>query len=240
MQHGSGFLILNSTTNFMLPSISIIGGTGAEGSGLALRWVHAGYPVTIGSRSLDKALGKAAELNLRVPDEKKQLVGKNNLGAAKACQIGVLTVPYSAHRETLLDLKESLQGKVLVDVTVPLVPLKVDHVHLPLGGAAGLEAQEILGPDVRVVSAFQNISAAHLRDPERDIDCDVLVCGNDATACEEVITLVEAAGMSGLHAGSLVNAIAIESLTPVLISLNKHYRIKDAGIRVTGISRSEK
>ena len=224
----------------MLPTISIIGGTGAEGSGLALRWAYSGYSVTIGSRSLDKALGKAAELNLKVPDTKPQLVGQDNLVAAKGCQIAVLTVPYNAHRETLLDLKEDLYGKILVDVTVPLMPPKVDQVHIPAGDAAGLEAQEILGPDVRVVSAFQNISAAHLQEPERDIDCDVLVCGNDTPACEEVISLVEAAGMSGLHAGSLANAIAIESLTPVLISLNKHYKIRDAGIRITGITRSEK
>lgn len=224
----------------MLPTISIIGGTGAEGSGLALRWAYSGYSVTIGSRSLDKALDKAAELNLKVPDTKPQLVGQDNLVAAKGCQIAVLTVPYNAHRETLLDLKEDLYGKILVDVTVPLMPPKVDQVHMPAGDAAGLEAQEILGPDVRVVSAFQNISAAHLQEPERDIDCDVLVCGNDTLACEKVISLVEAAGMSGLHAGSLVNAIAIESLTPVLISLNKHYKIRDAGIRVTGITRSEK
>ena len=224
----------------MLPSISIIGGTGAEGSGLALRWAYSGYSVTIGSRSLDKALGKAAELNLKIPDTRTQLVGDDNLAAAKGCQIAVLTVPYNAHRETLLDLKEDLHGKILVDVTVPLMPPKVDQVHIPAGDAAGLEAQEILGPDVRVVSAFQNISAAHLQEPERDIDCDVLVCGNDTLACEEVISLVEAAGMSGLNAGSLVNAIAIESLTPVLISLNKHYKIRDAGIRVTGITRSEK
>lgn len=224
----------------MLPTISIIGGTGAEGSGLALRWAYSGYSVTIGSRSLDKALGKAAELNLKVPDTKPQLVGQDNLVAAKGCQIAVLTVPYNAHRETLLDLKEDLYGKILVDVTVPLMPPKVDQVHIPAGDAAGLEAQEILGPEVRVVSAFQNISAAHLQEPERDIDCDVLVCGNDTLACEEVISLVEAAGMSGLNAGSLVNAIAIESLTPVLISLNKHYKIRDAGIRVTGITRSEK
>ena len=224
----------------MLPTISIIGGTGAEGSGLALRWAYSGYSVTIGSRSIDKALGKAAELNLKVPDTKPQLVGQDSFVAAKGCQIAVLTVPYNAHRETLLDLKEDLYGKILVDVTVPLMPPKVDQVHIPAGDAAGLEAQEILGPDVRVVSAFQNISAAHLQEPERDIDCDVLVCGNDTLACEEVISLVEAAGMSGLHAGSLVNAIAIESLTPVLISLNKHYKIRDAGIRVTGISRTEK
>ncbi|MBS60493.1 MAG: NADPH-dependent F420 reductase [Anaerolineaceae bacterium] len=224
----------------MLPSISIIGGTGAEGSGLALRWAYSGYHVTIGSRTLDKALGKAAELNINIPDTKPQLVGEDNLSAVKVSEVVVLTVPYSAHRETLLDLKENLHGKILIDVTVPLMPPKVDQVHIPAGGAASLEAQEILGSDVKVVSAFQNISAAHLQDPERDIDCDVLVCGNDASACEEVITLVEAAGMSGIHAGLLVNAIAIESLTPVLISLNKLYKIRDAGIRVTGITRLEK
>ena len=140
----------------------------------------------------------------------------------------------------MLDLKENLRGKILIDVTVPLMPPKVDQVHIPAGGAAGLEAQEILGSDVKVVSAFQNISAAHLQDPEMNIDCDVLVCGNDSSACEEVIDLVEAAGMSGIHARLLVNAIAIESLTPVLISLNKLYKIRDAGIRVTGISRTEK
>ena len=224
----------------MLPSISIIGGTGAEGSGLALRWAYSGYQVTIGSRTLDKALEKAAELNIKMPDTKLQLVGEDNLTAVKASQIVVLTVPYSAHRETLLDLKDNLRGKILIDVTVPLMPPKVDQVHIPAGGAAGLEAQEILGSDVKVVSAFQNISAAHLQDPEMKIDCDVLVCGNDSLACEEVIDLVEAAGMSGIHAGLLVNAIAIESLTPVLISLNKLYKIRDAGIRVTGISRTEK
>ena len=183
---------------------------------------------------------KAAELNIKIPDTKLQLVGEDNLTAVKASQIVVLTVPYSAHRETLLDLKDNLRGKILIDVTVPLMPPKVDQVHIPAGGAAGLEAQEILGSDVKVVSAFQNISAAHLQDPEMNIDCDVLVCGNDSLACEEVIDLVEAAGMSGIHAGLLVNAIAIESLTPVLISLNKLYKIRDAGIRVTGISRTEK
>ena len=101
----------------MLPSISIIGGTGAEGSGLALRWAYSGYQVTIGSRTLDKALEKAAELNIKIPDTKLQLVGEDNLTAVKASQIVVLTVPYSAHRETLLDLKDNLRGKILIDVT---------------------------------------------------------------------------------------------------------------------------
>jgi len=221
------------------PTIAIIGGTGAEGLGLGLRWAQVGYAVTIGSRTLEKALLKASELNSSLFNGKPLLQGMDNLSAVHACQIAVLTVPYRAHRATLLELKDALQGKILVDVTVPLVPPEVDRVQLPLGRAAGLEAQALLGEAVRVVAAFQNISAEHMRTAEQKIDCDVLVCGEDAQARSEVIRLVHAAGMTGLHAGPLANAVAIESLTPVLISLNKHYGVKNAGIRVTGIPRSE-
>lgn len=218
-------------------TIAIIGGTGAEGLGLGFRWAEAGHAVTIGSRTLEKALSRASELNDRLSDGKPELQGKENLAAVQACQIAVLTVPYRAHKVTLLELKDALQGKILVDVTVPLVPPEVDRVQLPTGRAAALEAQALLGTDVRVVAAFQNISARHMRVAERRIDCDVLVCGDDAEARAEVIRLVQAARMSGLHAGPLANAVAIESLTPVLISLNKNYGVKDAGIRVTGIPR---
>jgi hypothetical protein len=221
------------------PTIAIIGGTGAEGLGLGFRWAQAGYAVTIGSRTLEKALSRVAELNARLSDGKLALQGKENFAAVQACRLSVLTVPYRAHEATLLELKGALQGKILVDVTVPLVPPRVDRVQLPPGRAAGLEAQALLGAGVRVVSAFQNISTKHMRAAERQIDCDVLVCGDDAEARAEVIRLVQAAGMSGLHAGPLANAVAIESLTPVLISLNKHYGVKDAGIRVTGMPRED-
>lgn len=221
------------------PTIAIVGGTGAEGMGLGLRWAQVGYAVMIGSRTLEKALLRASELNSILSKGKPLLQGMENLAAVDACHIAVLTVPYQAHRATLLELRDALQGKIIVDVTVPLVPPEVDRVQLPPGTAAGLEAQALLGPEVRVVAAFQNISAEHMRAEERKIDCDVLVCGDDEAARSEVIRLVQAAGMTGLHAGSLANAVAIESLTPVLISLNKHYRVKNAGIRVTGIPRSE-
>ena len=207
------------------PTIAIIGGTGAEGLGLGFRWAQAGYAVTIGSRTLEKAISTTSELNTRLSAGKLALQGKENLAAAQSCQIAVLTVPYHAHKATLLELKDALQGKILVDVTV--------------GRAAGLEAQALLGAGVRVVSAFQNISSEHMRAVDRKIDCDVLVCGDDAEARGEVIRLVQAAGMSGLHAGLLANAVAIESLTSVLISLNKHYGIRDAGIRVTGVPRAD-
>ncbi len=221
------------------PSIAIIGGTGAEGLGLAFRWAQAGYVVTIGSRTLEKARSRASALNARLSEDKPALQGMENLAAVQACQLAVLTVPYRAHEATLLELQDALQGKILVDVTVPLVPPRVDCVQLPPGRAAGLEAQALMGAGVRVVAAFQNISAEHMRVAERQIDCDVMVCGDDAEARAEVIRLVQAAGMSGLHAGPLANAVAIESLTPVLISLNKHYGVKDAGIRVTGIPRAD-
>ena len=119
----------------MLPSISIIGGTGAEGSGLALRWAYSGYQVTIGSRTLDKALEKAAELNIKIPDTKLQLVGEDNLTAVKASQIVVLTVPYSAHRETLLDLKAEkscsiITSKFLDSLTELILLVKIFSFNL--------------------------------------------------------------------------------------------------------------
>ena len=124
----------------------------------------------------------------------------------------------------------------MIDVTVPLMPPKVMRVQMPRGGSAAKRAQELLGESVRVVSAFQNVAAAHLTDLNHHIDCDVLVCGNDKTAREEVIQLAAAAGMKGWHAGSIDNSAVAESLTSVLIFLNKNYKIKGAGIRITGKS----
>jgi len=147
----------------------------------------------------------------------------------------VLSVPYTAHHATLEGVKDSLAGKILVDITVPLQPPKVRTVHLPEGKAAALEAQALLGEATKVVAAFQNVSAENLVDPDHVVDCDVLVCGNDAEAKATVIKLVEATGMKGIDAGLLPNAIAIEALTPVLLWINKAYGVKHSGIRITGI-----
>lgn len=213
--------------------IAVLGGTGKEGSGLAMRWAMHGYNVIIGSRDAERAAAHAAEMNTALGSNK--VVGMGNTDAAQKADLVVLSVPYTAHQATLESVKNSLQGKVLIDITVPLQPPKVRTVHLPEGKAAALEAQALLGDHVKVVAAFQNVSAEHLSDPHHVVDCDVLVCGNDAEAKAVVIKLVEATGMKGVDAGSLANAVAVEALTPVLLWINKVYGVKGSGIRITGI-----
>jgi len=217
----------------MAKTVAVLGGTGNEGPGLARRWAKAGYTVIIGSRQAEKAERVAAELNEMLGEN--LLTGLANEDAARAADLCVLTVPYSAQGPTLAALKEILQGKILVDVTVPLKPPKVSHVSVPPGGSAGQEAQAILGDGVRVVSAFQNISATHLSEGHDHIDCDVLVCGDDKEAKAEAIALAEAVGMRGIDAGPLQNAVGVEGFTAMLIGINIRHKIKGAGIKITGI-----
>lgn len=217
----------------LVKSIAVLGGTGKEGAALAKRWVLSGYKIIIGSRREEKALNAAAELNSELGGD--YVLGMENAEAAKAAELVVLSVPYSAHQPTLESVKEYLTGKILVDVTVPLAPPKVNTVNVPEGLSAAQEAQALLGDDVTVVSAFQNVSYIKLRDPNAEVECDVLVAGDDKDAKQEVITLVEAAGMKGIDAGPLANAIVAEALTSVLVHINKTYKIKHAGIRITGI-----
>jgi NADPH-dependent F420 reductase len=218
--------------------LAILGGTGKEGAGLALRWARAGYKVTIGSRAAEKAEQVAAELNEKLGDH--LIHGLSNAGAARQTDVAVLTVPYKAHQATLAGLREELQGKILVDVTVPLKPPEVTRVHLPQDGPAAVQAQQILGDGVRVVAAFQNVGEHYLRDPERAIDCDVLVCGDDAKAKTVVIELAQALDPSlrAFDAGPLANAVVVESLTSVLIGLSKQFRRLRVGIRITGVGDS--
>lgn len=216
-----------------LTTIAILGGTGHEGAGLGLRWAKAGHTVLIGSRAAEKAQTAAAELNTRLGLTSVQ--GLDNVAAAQAAEVVVLTVPYAAHAPTLTSVREVVQGKIVVDVTVPLVPPKVSRVQLPAGGSASQEAQTLLGPAVKVVTAFQNISAEHLADPEHPIECDVLVCGDDKEAKAVVIQLAADAGMKAWDAGPLANAVVPEALTSVLIGLNIRYKVKASGLRITGI-----
>lgn len=220
-------------TDSLLYTIAVLGGTGKEGKGLAYRWAKAGYKVIIGSRAAEKAQAAAAEVSDML-DNKASIEGLDNLSAAKKADIAVLTVPYAAHRDTLLGLKDALQGKILVDVTVPLVPPKVTKVQMPPAGSAAQEAVEILGEGVQVVDAFQNISFEHLMHGE-EIPCDVLVTGTSKAAREEVLKLVEAAGLTGWDAGPIENSVVVEGLTSVLIYINKQYGATHAGIKLTGI-----
>lgn len=215
------------------PTIAILGGTGKEGSGLAFRWAHAGYPVIIGSRDAARAASVAGELAAELTGV--SLRGAANLAAASEASIVVLAVPYAAQVATIDEVKSALEGKVLVDVTVPLVPPKVDRVQLPPGGSAVLALQQRLGASVRVVSAFQNISSTHLKKIGHEVDCDVLVCGDDADARETVVQLAHDAGLRAWHAGPLANSAAAEALTSVLIAINKRYKVPGSGIRITGV-----
>ncbi len=217
----------------MAKTIAVLGGTGAEGGGLAVRWANAGYKVILGSRSKERADASAAQMNTLIGAQR--VSGDGNLAAAQQADIVVLTVPYSGQRPTAMEVKSALGGKILVDVTVPLVPPKVARVQLPSGGSAVAALQAELGESVRVVSAFQNISAHHLSDLSHVMDCDVLVSGDSEEAREEVIKLVEAAGMRGIHAGPLANSAAAEALTSILISINRRYKVEGAGIRITGL-----
>ncbi len=216
-----------------LVTIAVVGGTGKEGSGLAMRWAKSGYRVIIGSRDGARAQEKADELNTQMGIS--YLVGMENKAAAEAASIVVLTVPYDVHKPTLDYIREAVRGKILVDVTVPLLPPKIRTVHVPEGKSASLEAQAYLGSETRVVTAFQNVSAAHLQDVDHAVECDVLICGDDEDAKTEVIRLAEAIGMRGLDAGPLANSVAVEALTPVLLFLNKRYKVKATGIVITGL-----
>lgn len=216
-----------------MKTLAILGGTGKEGAGLAMRWALQGYRVLIGSRSADKARTRAAEMNRELGGD--YLAGLANAEAAAAADIVILSVPYGAHQATLSGLREACAGKILVDLTVPLQPPEITQVNLPGGAAAALEAQSLLGADATVVAAFQNVSAVKLKQLDQPVDCDVLVCADDPAARLEVMALVEAAGMRGVDAGGLKNAVAAESLTPVLLHINKTYGVAGAGIRITGL-----
>lgn len=211
--------------------IAIVGGTGKEGSGIALRWLRAGHEVFIGSRDAERARQKAVELAAL---SSGKAVGSDNESAVREAEVVMLSVPYSAHAETIRGLKADLAGKVVIDITVPLRPPQVRKVHLPNGQAAALETQILLEGSARVVAAMHHVSAVHLAS-EHAIDCDVLVCSDDEPALQLVLQLVTDLGMRGVHAGSLANAIALESLTPVLLHINKQYKNPGVGLRITGL-----
>ncbi len=212
-------------------TIAILGGTGDLGTGLAIRWSKAGHKIVIGSRTLEKAQNAVANLHKISPDTPADAM--ENVDAAAAGDIVVLTVPAEHQISTLDTVKAGLSGKILIDVTVPLVPPKVGTVQLPPEGSAGKRAQDFLGDDVMVVTAFQNI-AAHLLQQDVHVECDVLVCGNKRAARDKVIELAEQAGMTAWHAGPIENSAAAEALTSILIQINRRHEISHSGIKIVG------
>ncbi|MGB5703313.1 MAG: NADPH-dependent F420 reductase [Polyangiales bacterium] len=216
--------------------IGIVGGTGREGRGLGVRWAKAGHEVFIGSRQSDKGIAKAAEF---AKEFGVTLEGGDNLAACTDAELIIVTVPYGAHRATFESIKDAVGDKVIVDITVPLQPPKVRSVNLPEGQAAALEARGYLADGARLVAALHHISSEHLSDPDHAFDCDVLVCGDDKDARATVISAVSDLGLRGVDAGVLKNAVALESLTPVLLHINRRYKSVGSGIRITGIPESE-
>ncbi len=214
-------------------TIAILGGTGDLGTGLAIRWTRAGHRIVIGSRRLAKA--QDAVDNLAKISPETPAIPMENADAAHAGDIVVLTVPAEHQISTLDTVKAGLSGKILIDVTAPLVPPRVGTVQLPAEGSAGKRAQDFLGDDVMVVSAFQNI-AAHLLQEEVQIECDVLVAGNKRAARDKVIELIGEAGLTGWHAGPIDNAAAAEALTSILIQINRRHDISHSGIKIVGQS----
>jgi 8-hydroxy-5-deazaflavin:NADPH oxidoreductase len=209
-------------------TVAVIGGTGKLGSAIARRLAKAGRKVIIGSRSAQSAAGAAAELGFGI-------TGLANADAAIAGSIVIVTVPFAAHESTLAEIAPHVSGKTVIDTTVPLVPPKVMRVQLPPEGSAAQRAQQLLGPAVRVVSAFHNV-AAHKLATDQDIQCDVLVFGDDRNARGEAVSLVEQTGLRGIHGGALANSAAAEALTSVLIFINKTYQVDGAGILITGVA----
>ena len=215
--------------------IAVLGGTGNEGKGLAYRWARAGLEVVIGSRVLGKAQAAADELNKKLAVKKQFVTAMENTQAAAWCELAVLTVPYAAQMGMLEAVKEGLAGKILINVTVPLVPPKVTKVQMPAAGSAAQEAQNYLGEQTSVVAAFQNVSYERLLNDE-EVNCDVLVCGTGKVSRQVVIDLARKAGMTGWDGGVIENAVVVEGMTSILIGLNKQFEGKAAGIKITGIN----
>jgi len=219
------------------PVIAVIGGTGAEGSGLVVRWAAAGYPVIIGSRSAEKAQSVAAELATLLPAGSAAIHGDSNAGAAAAADIVVLSVPYASQADMAAQIAAGVQGKLVITVVVPLKPPKVSIVWRPEAGSAAQELQQQLGDQVQIVAAFQNIAAGHLRDLNWEPDCDVLYTGDSKEAKATALELIRAAGFFGVDAGPLANSSVIEGFTAVLIGINARNKVQNSGIRITGIPR---
>jgi len=211
--------------------IAILGGTGDLGTGLAIRWAKVGHEIIIGSRTLAKAEKAVADLKEISPQT--EALALENPDAAAAGDLVVLTVPAEHQISTLKSVQPGLTSKILIDVTVPLVPPKVGTVQLPDVGSAGKRAQDFLGDEVQVVTAFQNV-AAHLLQTDVQIECDVLVCGNKRAARQTVIDLAKEAGMRAWHAGPIENSAAAEALTSVLIQINRRHDISHSGVRIVG------
>lgn len=219
----------------MINSIAVIGGTGKEGNALAARFAKAGLRVIIGSRDAARGEYAARAMSLRLGVERVE--GTSNREAAQKAEVVLLAVPHEGLRPILEDLCEAVQDKIVINIASSLDPERKSRAKVPAAGSTTAEVQQFFGEKVRVVAAFQNISPERLEAFEEVVDSDVLVCGADKDTRTSVVELVQAIGISAFDAGVLANAVAVETLTALLIAVNIRYKVKGAGIRLTGIPR---
>ena len=222
-----------------LEKIAIVGGTGPEGRGLAVRWARAGLDVIVGSREEQRARLAAQELHERLGAQQQHLEGMENTAAVAAAGVVVLAVPFEAQLPTLKQIKGFFRpDALLITTTVPLATAVGDRGTRTVGvwqGSAAEQAAETVPPTVKVVAAFQNVSAALLSTSD-PIECDVLVCGDDKEAKNRVFLLVEQIpGLRAVDAGKLENARIVEPMTALLIGINIRYKVHFAGLRITGL-----
>jgi NADPH-dependent F420 reductase len=213
-------------------NIAILGGTGKEGAGLALRWAQVGHSLIIGSRDAERARAKAAELRER--SKKLPIIGHTNLEAAELGEVIVLAVPAAGLAATLPEVREATHGKVVVSTVVPLTFGGPRLFTPPAAGSSAEEVQALL-PEARVVAAFHHIAAHELAETDHEITCDLLMCGDDAGAKEAVSVLGASLGLRVLDVGPLTNAGPLEGITAVLASINRRYKLKNSGITITGL-----
>jgi len=216
--------------------IGIVGGTGKEGSGLGLRWALTGHEVLIGSRDPERARGRAAELAARAPGAR--VSGMSNADAVRAAEVVVLAVPASGLVATLPEITDGCRGKIVVSTVVPLTFGGGRLFTPPPQGSSAEQAQEILGREARVVAAFHHIAAHELSAGDHSIECDLLLCGGDAEAKDVVAKLGESMGLRAIDVGALTNAGPIEGITAILATINRRYKLKNSGIKITGLSGS--
>lgn len=213
--------------------IGIVGGTGKEGLGLGLRWAQAGHDVIIGSRDAERARAKATELAVATPG--RRIEGMSNRDAAAAADVVVLTLPATGLGATLPELREPCRGKIVVSTVVPLTFGGPRLFTPPPPGSAAEEAQEILGPEARVVAAFHHIAAHELSAGDHPIECDLLLCGADAEGKKLVAELGKSMGLRAVDVGPLSNAGPVEGITALLATINRRYKLKNSGIQITGL-----
>lgn len=214
--------------------IAIIGGTGKEGAGLAIRWAAAGHEIIIGSRDAGRASAKAAEL--RAQTGSAAIAGESNRDAASLGSVIVLAVPWTGLDATLPELREACRGKIVISAVVPLTFGGPRLFTPPPAGSAAEDAQRLLGEEARVVAAFHHVAAHELAELG-ELDSDLLLCGADGDAKRVTTELGASLGLRAIDVGPLSNSGPLEGLTAILATINRRYKIKSSGIKITGLQR---